>query len=78
MHVHQHPEARRGLSLAPAIELAQCGRGSRVCVDVNPFVRAVCALKSPQHAHAESNPRADRLSELGAGPLSGEPIHASE
>lgn len=72
MHGHQQSEVRRGLSFAPAIERAQGAGNVRVRIEVNPFVRVCRALKSPQHAHAESNPRADRLSELGAGPLSGE------
>lgn len=58
MRRHQQPEVRGGLLLAPALELAQRGLHVAVCVEVNPFVRAGCALQSPQHARAESKPRA--------------------
>jgi hypothetical protein len=58
MHGHQQPEVCGGLAFAPAIELAQRCLNAGVCVEVNPLVRAGGALKSQQHARAESKARA--------------------
>jgi hypothetical protein len=54
----QQSEVGRGLSFAPAIEGVESRGNVRCRVEVNPFVRAGCALQSPQHARAESKPRA--------------------